>query len=503
MPKTTLVRDPREFRDQFLSLKTPRDVSRLLEIDYALLTYILYRSHPSWRYRRFEIPKRSGGARTIMEPSRSLKILQSKLNAVLQEVYVRKAPVYGFVRGVSIVQNARLHVRRRFVLNVDLANFFGSINFGRVRGMLMGIPYHLPERAATVIAQICCFENQLPQGAPTSPIVSNMICAKLDSKLQRLAARYQCTYSRYADDLTFSTTRSQFPSSLARVAETSGRPITVIGEELAAVIEQNGFEVNDRKAMLQRSNWHQEVTGLTVNRLPNVRRKFVRHIRAIIHAWEKHGPLATEGEHWARYRSQDSHAQSRKGKIADVIRGKLEFLRSVKGQNHPVYVRYAEKLASVDPTFKLLTTPGDMASRKDIFLCHASEDKPSIAEPMVRAMEARGISYWYDADELGWGDSIIQGMNEGLSGCQYVLVVLSPSFVRKPFAVAELKSAVYREIQSKKTVILPLLVGNTAERAKIQAEFPLINHKRFLIWDGSADAIAEELVKVLAADVSK
>ena len=194
-----------ELKDKFNKLKTPRDVADLLEVKYSDLTYFLYRRKFSDNYKSFQLKKRGGGYRKILAPASALKIIQRKLNRILQLIYAPKLSVHGFTFGQNIVTNAKTHLRKSFVLNIDLKDFFPSINFGRVRGMFMGKPYHIPADASTILSQICCFENQLPQGAPTSPILSNMICAQLDSQLQWLAKTNRCMYTRYADDITFST----------------------------------------------------------------------------------------------------------------------------------------------------------------------------------------------------------------------------------------------------------------------------------------------------------
>ena len=189
----------------------------------------------------FDIPKRSGGTRKISTPITALKIIQRKLNQVLQQVYEPRPSVHSFISDHDIVSNAKKHLRREWVLNLDLKNFFPSITFPRVIGLFKKKPYEIPSPAATVLAQICCFEDKLPQGAPTSPIVSNMICAKLDNELYRLARKYKCKYTRYADDITFSTYNYDFPSALAKT-NSSGQ--VELGDELKSIIHENWFEVN-------------------------------------------------------------------------------------------------------------------------------------------------------------------------------------------------------------------------------------------------------------------
>jgi len=204
--KPCLDRSCDELTQKFYSLRTARDVAKLLEIPYGTLVYHLYIIPYEARYVTFQIPKKSGESRNISTPATSLKFIQKKLNQVLQCVYQVKPSVHGFVKNKNIVTNAKAHTSKRYVLNFDLKDFFPSINFGRVRGMFMALPYALNPEVATVLAQICCYDNQLPQGAPTSPVVSNMLCAKLDSQLQKVAKKYRFTYTRYADDITFSTT---------------------------------------------------------------------------------------------------------------------------------------------------------------------------------------------------------------------------------------------------------------------------------------------------------
>ena len=206
---------PKELRSKFFAVKTVRDIARLLDVKYNDLIYFLYRTNQKRRYSSFDIKKKNGKIRKISAPSPNIKILQQKLNQVLQAVYSPKPSVHGFVNQRSVVTNATKHIGKKYVFNIDLKDFFPTINFGRVRGMFMGKPYNLPQKVSTVLAHLCCHDRELPQGAPTSPIISNMICGKLDSQLQQLASKYRCTYSRYADDMTFSTTLKKCPSGIA------------------------------------------------------------------------------------------------------------------------------------------------------------------------------------------------------------------------------------------------------------------------------------------------
>ncbi len=344
-----LSASPEELCRQFYSLRTAKDVADLLDIDLPRLYYHIYIVPNSSKYTTFDIPKKSGGgSRSICAPITPLKIIQRKLNQVLQHVYPGKPPVHGFIPHRSILTNAKVHTRRRHILNIDLRDFFPSINFGRVRGLFMGTPYKISPPAATVLAQICCFDNQLPQGAPTSPIVSNMVCAKMDSQLMALAQENRCDYTRYADDITFSTNLSQFPSALATISSIGQ---IEMGAEVVRIITQNGFEVNPNKVRLQGRDHRQEVTGLITNRFPNVRRSYVRRIRGMLHAWEKFGLQAAEKEFRSHHGYNKKHQDPQKTPTSfkKVVKGKIDFLGMVRGKRDSIYLRLVDRLRVLAP----------------------------------------------------------------------------------------------------------------------------------------------------------
>jgi hypothetical protein len=239
---------------------------------------------------RFRNPRNTsaGGTRHIKAPEPRLALLQRRLARVLYDCLdelkkgtppTRRSLAHGFEKQRSIITNANLHKRRRYVLNLDLEDFFPSINFGRVRGFfLKDKHFSLQPKIATVLAQIACYENELPQGSPCSPVVSNLLGHLLDSRLARLAKIHKCTYSRYADDITFSTSRKDFPPELAFLP-----PGTTaewhLGAELRTRIERSGFKINDKKTRMQIRGSRQITTGLIVNEKVNIRQEYWRAAR--------------------------------------------------------------------------------------------------------------------------------------------------------------------------------------------------------------------------------
>ena len=208
-------------------LKAAQDRKELADVlgyKPSALTAIVYMTPAVAKYTTFDIPKKSGGVRTIKAPEPRLKKLQTHLAHVLYQCLAEietgrnaKPVSFGFRKEGRITDNAKNHKRRRYVLNLDLADFFPTFNFGRVRGFfLKDQNFKLGTEVATTIAQIACDGVALPQGSPCSPIISELIGQVLDLRLLRLAKKYGVRYSRYADDLTFSTNNKQFPAALAR-----------------------------------------------------------------------------------------------------------------------------------------------------------------------------------------------------------------------------------------------------------------------------------------------
>jgi hypothetical protein len=343
-------RSDQEIRELFFKLSSRKDVSDILEISDRSLRYFLYVKNPQNLYRKIILKKKDGSDRIIYSPDDKLKQIQRKLAYILNLIYERKPCTYGFVKSENIVNNAKNHIKKRLILNIDLKDFFTQIHFGRVRGMLLKPPYGISEEAATTISQIVCYNGALPQGAPTSPILTNMICKPLDNALIKLSKKYGVNYSRYADDITFSTYRNDFPKNIIDGDVTS----LIIGKELEQVLSKNSFVVNTNKIFLNSTKNRQEVTGLVVNRFPNVKREFVNKLRVIIYDCKKHGVypaaqnyiqkgLCKNGNIKSKYNDEKYKEQIIEW-FKNVLKGKINFIKQVKGVDCPTFLNFAVQL---------------------------------------------------------------------------------------------------------------------------------------------------------------
>lgn len=305
------------------------DLSDVLGINPSFLTRILYINDIDKQYSQFKIDKKSGGKREISAPMDELKSIQSALSQLLLDcidalnvINKRKANLsHGFARNRSIITNASVHKNQKNVLNIDLKDFFGNFNFGRVRGFFIkNFGFELHKDVATTIAKIACYQNSLPQGSPCSPVIANLIAHTLDIRLALLAKKYSCTYSRYADDITFSTRLKSIPKQLAKI-NTDGY---VIGKKLQSEIKRAGFEINPAKTRIQYKDSRQDVTGLIVNKKVSIKSEYWRQSRAMCHSLFMNGNFTI-----------DKGGVAKQGTI-NQLGGMLSFIDSVDKYNHNI-----------------------------------------------------------------------------------------------------------------------------------------------------------------------
>ena len=423
------------------------------------------------RYSEFKIKKKSGAERSIHAPVAGLKSLQKTLSFILQCIFEPHPAAMGFVRGRSIVDNAKLHCGSRYVYNIDLKDFFQSIDQARVWKCLQLNPFNLslsnckeikgPEENATfkairliehrtwpleknnvlcifyegfylnnckrdlklktgghivykvevdqkkiqngqifiyeeksqfdqikewahsisekegsnydtilniallqtisihntkiaeknrrinlanLIASMCCTEieverkdesgewklvnlNVLPQGAPTSPVITNIICQRLDFLFTGVAKRFGLKYSRYADDITFSSMHNVY------------QPESDFLKEMHRIIAEQGFHIKESKTRLQKEGHRQEVTGLLVNEKANVQQRYIKQLRMWLYYWERYGYERASGFFLQQYIADKGHVKNSKPNMANVIGGKLDYLKMVKGADNQLYLK--------------------------------------------------------------------------------------------------------------------------------------------------------------------
>lgn len=330
--------------------KTRAEVASMLGVSERHLNFVLYAlARDARQYKVFQVSKKSGGTRTIEAPAIALKRLQKKLANLLYEKIPMKSCAYAFCREKEkgIKGNAGKHRKKRWIVNIDFKDFFPSIHFGRVRGLFLSAPFHCTEEVATILAQLTCCDGHLAMGAPSSPVISNLICRRLDNRLLEFASERHLTYTRYADDITFSSNLAQIPDSLGIIEGDRIR----LGETFCQIVDENGFVINEEKVRFATRNNRQDVTGLIVNEKINVPRHYVRQVRAMLHAWEKYGKKAAAEEHYKLYKNmQVTDPENRFGR---ELQGKINYIGYIKGRENEVYARFCNTLRKLEPSVKL------------------------------------------------------------------------------------------------------------------------------------------------------
>jgi len=332
---------------RLINCTTRSELSSLLRLSPVFLTNVIYVRKPENLYTSFEIPKKNGDKRKIFAPSSLLKEIQSNLAELLLDcidaINILKAKKlnldkpfnnklsHGFARKKSIITNAESHRNRRIVLNTDIEDFFGSFNFGRVRGFfLKNRNFSLHSDIATTIAQIACYNNSLPQGSPCSPVISNLICHSMDIRLSRVAKRYSLHYTRYADDLTFSTNKKSLPTEIATFLNSKYE----VGILLEKEINRSGFAINHKKTRVTFRDSRQDVTGLTVNKKINSNRAYWRLERSKCHYLFMTGDIP-----------DDDGIEDLESKISR-LHGRLNFIDSIDRHNRVHLSRIEQHIIS-------------------------------------------------------------------------------------------------------------------------------------------------------------
>lgn len=321
-----------------------KQLAEFLGVDYKTLRYLTYHRDVVKfdNYVRYDIPKKKGGVRHIAAPKSNLKQAQRKILDNILQVASISDSAHGFINNKSVVTGAAVHGSNvSLLINMDLENFFPTIDFKRVVGMFESFGYS--GYVATLLSMICTYcermemevkgekvyvkttDRILPQGAPSSPMITNIICNKLDNRLNGLAKKYGFTYSRYADDMSFSFNENN--EILANSIKTKENALVdksqlTLGKLLGIInriIREEGFIVNEAKTKFLRSNNRQEITGIVINNNEiGVPRPWIKRLRAAIHNANKEidqsGKLSEE-----KY---------------NEIKGKLSWLKCVNAERY-------------------------------------------------------------------------------------------------------------------------------------------------------------------------
>jgi hypothetical protein len=297
--------EERAAENELPPLDSPQQLAEALGLTVARLRWLAYHRDAATRlhYRRFVIPKRGGGERAIWAPLPTLKAAQHWVLRNIAEKLPVHGAAHGFLPGRSTLTNAAAHTDARVVVKMDVKEFFPTVTLKRVKGIFRKAGYR--EQVATLLALLCTEAPRevveqdgktyyvslgprcLPQGAPTSPALTNALCLRLDRRLSGLAKWLGWRYTRYADDLTFSLPAAH-----------QGKPHlgTLLGL-VRRVVEAEGFRIHPDKTRVHRRGGRQQVTGLVINGAgaPRVPRALRRQLRAAAHNLSR-GKQLREGE---------------------------------------------------------------------------------------------------------------------------------------------------------------------------------------------------------------
>ena len=270
-------------------------------------------------YNIYDIKKRNGSYRKIEAPVFKLKYHQRKLADFLNLNRKRNLDVsFGFEKGLGIVEGANKHINHNVIINLDIKDFFKSISKEMVGNMFE--KHFSNSKYISEITELVIYDKYLPTGAPTSPIITNFICEQMDLELHDFSIKNNLNYTRYVDDLTFSTNEKIRYKSIIKKIET--------------IVKKYGFELNENKSKIYRKAYRQEVTGLVVNNKVNLKREFRYNLKAILYNWENKGYLIAKEQFKNKYRNKD---------FLQTLKGWINFFGVVKGKQNSDYIRFINK----------------------------------------------------------------------------------------------------------------------------------------------------------------
>lgn len=313
--------------------------------------------NPNEVYTTFYIKKKSGKLREITAPAKQLKLVQELINEILIACYPSNNSACGFVRGKSIVDGAKQHVNQHYVFNIDLKDFFDSFEWYQVRNLFTRQLFNFvaddqKEDLAGVIAHLCCAPKMVeriikgepqsvsrfvtPQGAPTSPMLTNLFCVHLDKRLGGLAKKYGAVYTRYADDISFSHSHNIFKED------------SNFRKQIKEIIEATPhLRINEAKTRLQGRRYRQEVTGIIVNEQVNVPRRYINQIRKWLYLWETYGYAKADSYFTEFYIKDKGHVLDHLPGLERVLDGKLNYIKMIKGADNATYLKLYQRFRAL------------------------------------------------------------------------------------------------------------------------------------------------------------
>lgn len=307
----------------FLEIQTIEDLAMLLGVNSTEIKYFSKYTTPLNAYTSFKVPKKNGSFREIVAPNRQLKFIQKLLLKEISCFYDPKINVHGFVPKRNIRTNAEPHICKKVVLNVDIDNFFPSIHIGRVIGMFMSKPFSFSQNIAVILARLTTNNGILPQGSPTSPIISNLICRNLDNELKKLTLKFKLVYTRYADDITISTKKDFLPIEIV----TNTPEGWVLSKSFCDIFENNSFRVNHEKTKIRTYTQKQKVTGLIVNKKVNIENRQYKEFKSLLYNATVNG--IKNSAYRNKFVSKDGKPNIKA--FTDFIIGKMNYYRMILG----------------------------------------------------------------------------------------------------------------------------------------------------------------------------
>jgi len=388
-------------------IKTKSELAAELGVPLSLLESRAFTARQSLLYHRSEQPKRDGSLREIFAPNWPLANIQRGIATLLGEIYRPSPRASGFVAQRGIKRNAEFHVGKKLILNFDLEDFFPSINMGRILFRLRAPPYHLSPVVSLMIAKLCTLNNSLPIGAPSSPVLSNIIASHLDGVLTTTARSHGSFYSRYADDITFSTNRGSFTHGIVHRDEGSATGWSA-GADLVAAVSTAGFSINPRKTRVLGKSDQQSVCGVTVNEQLSVDRRLLRSIRGAIHAWATYGKADAEKVFHEKFNwrgSQDFETH---------LRGRLEYVKYISGPKRQSTFNLIDKYnhlperALPDIHYEKVPSPYEQMQLGTCLIeCESNEEMQWFQGSGIRLKDGRVLTNYHVTHHTGGAHGII------------------------------------------------------------------------------------------------